>query len=296
MLDYKLIESLAKVVQENGFEKAAKKLHITQSAVSQRIRTLEDLSGQILLARTTPPRATRAGQRMIKHYLQVKQLEDGLVADITSGDQHGFSSLSVGINHDSLESWFLPAIEDFIKKEKVLLDLHCDDQEQTHRLLRDGEVMGCISGLTQPMQGCRATYLGYMAYRLVATPAFIEKWFIRGIDQEALEKAPLLIFNRSDQLHLRYFETVLNVSPTRLTAHYLPSTERFVDFIAAGLAYGFLMESQCRRQISTGQLRELIPNRPTKVPLYWHCWNLKAPLLTAFSRHLVDQARRQLAQ
>ncbi len=296
MLDYKLLEALARVVQENGFEKAAKKLHITQSAVSQRIRALEDFSGQILLARTTPPRATPAGKRMIKHYLQVKQLEDDLAAAFTSTDQLGFSSLSIGINHDSLETWFLPAVENFVKKEQILLDLHCDDQEQTHRLLKDGEVIGCISGMAHPMQGCRATYLGHMTYHLVATPAFIDKWFARGIDQLAIERSPLLIFNRSDQMHLRYFETVLKFSPTRLTLHYLPSTERFVDFIVAGLAYGFLIDSQCRQHLSTGQLKELIPNRHIKIPLYWHCWNLKAPLLMAFSRHLVDQARRQLAR
>ena len=68
MLDYKLLEALAQVVQSGGFDKAAQELHITQSAVSQRVKLLEGQTGQILLARTTPPRATEAGRNLLKHF------------------------------------------------------------------------------------------------------------------------------------------------------------------------------------------------------------------------------------
>lgn len=298
MLDYKLVEALAMVAQENGFERAAQKIHITQSAVSQRIRALEEQCGQVLLVRTTPPRATAAGQRMIKHYLQVRRLEDDLQASFKPSDQHDFTVLSLGINDDSLATWFIPAILDFICKERVLLDLRKDDQERTHQLLKDGKVIGCISSKAHPMQGCRVTYLGDMIYHMVATQKFMVRWFPRGFSRKTVGKAPLLRFNRSDQLHNLFFEKVLDITPDLDSGpiHYLPSTEKFVDYITAGLAYGMLIDHQCRQLLSEGVLVELIPNTPIEVGLYWHCWNLKSSLLARFSDHLIKNAGKILTR
>lgn len=136
MLDYKLIEALALVAREGGFDKAAKVLHITQSAVSQRIKLLEELTGQVLISRTTPPQATASGRKLLKHYLQVKQLEDDLIGEMNEPDNKDFTSIAVGINADSLAFWLLDAIHPFLLEEKVLLDIRVDDQEQTHRMMK----------------------------------------------------------------------------------------------------------------------------------------------------------------
>ncbi len=205
MLDYKLIEALAMVAQEGGFEKAAGKLHITQSAVSQRVKLLEEQTGQVLLARTTPPIPTRAGRQMIKHYLQVSRLEGDLGKSLDLSGKDAFTTLALGINGDSLSTWFLPSVESFLKQERVLLDLRGDDQEETHKMLRDGEVIGCISVQDKPMQGCLMEYLGQMNYRLLASPEFAQEWFPQGLNPESATKAPFFIFNRKDALHYKMF-------------------------------------------------------------------------------------------
>ncbi len=284
------------VAIEGGFEKAARQLHITQSAVSQRIKLLEAQTGQILLARTNPPRSTRAGQRMIKHYLQVKHLEDDLLDTFPPADSRGFATLAIGINGDSLATWFLDAVSALLKKAPILLDLRSDDQEQTHRLLKKGEVIGCISAKEQPMQGCRTDYLGRMDYRMVATPEFISRWFGHGMTLENFSRAPLLIFNRLDQLHARFFSHKFGHTPSDLMVHYLPSSERYADFISQGLAYGLLPDQQSEPFLASGQLVELLPNCPVPVRLHWHCWNLRSRLLEKFSRHLVKSARDLLPQ
>jgi LysR family transcriptional regulator (chromosome initiation inhibitor) len=294
MLDYKLIEALAMVVQECGFEKAARRLHLTQSAVSQRIRLLEEQTGQVLLARTSPPRATRAGKQMIRHYLQVRQLEEDLVDTWTPSGEKRFVTFSIGINGDSLATWFLDAVSGFVKQERILLDLRHDDQEQTHRLLRDGEVVGCISVKDKPMQGCRMAYLGRMDYRMLATPAFVKQWFPRGMTLESIAGAPLVIFNRRDELHTQFFRLALAEPPSEFWPHYLPSAEKFIDIIAQGLAYGMLPDQQSRDALAAGRLVEVLPGCCVPVRLYWHCWNLKSDLLQRFSNHLVDSAHRLL--
>lgn len=288
MLDYKLIEALAMVVREGGFEKAAQKLYITQSVVSQRIKLLEEQTGQIVLARTNPPQATPSGRQMIKHYLQVKRLEDDLLESFVPTGLGEFALLSVGVNGDSLATWFLEAIFPFISQSRVLLDLVVDDQEQTHRLLKQGEVIGCISTKDQAMQGCRMEYLGQMDYRLLSTPEFAKQWFPNGLRPEYLARAPFVIFNRSDQLHQQFFKQIRMDLPDPLPIHYLPSSEKFVDFIASGLAYGMLPDQQSRELLKTGALMDLDPTCQVQVKLFWHCWNLKSRLLDRLTEYLVN--------
>lgn len=63
--DYRTLQALDAVIRERGFERAAQKLCITQSAVSQRIKQLENLFSQPLLVRTIPPRPTEQGQKLL---------------------------------------------------------------------------------------------------------------------------------------------------------------------------------------------------------------------------------------
>lgn len=294
MLDYKLIEALAMVAREGGFDKAAKALHITQSAVSQRVKLLEELTGQVLIARTTPPRATSAGRDFLRHYLQVKRLEDDLLGGMGAPDSKGFTPIAVGVNADSLAFWFLEAIHPFLLEENALLDIRVDDQEQTHRMLKNGEVLGCISTQEQPMQGCRMAYLGRMNYRMTATPEFAEKWFPKGLTPEAVCRAPALIFDRNDELLDKLLFQAFGEVPAAIPAHYVPSVEKYGEFITLGHAYGTLPDQQSMPLIRTGRMTDLSPGCVKSAKLYWHCWNLKSELLEKLTRVLVGKARKLL--
>ncbi|TKB09708.1 LysR family transcriptional regulator ArgP [Desulforhopalus sp. IMCC35007] len=294
MFDYKLVEALAMVSREGSFDKAAKALYITQSAVSQRVKLLEESMGQVLIARTTPPRMTVAGRKLLKHYLQVKRLEDDLTEEIGNPATGGFASLAVGINADSLAIWVLEAIHPFLLEEQVLMEIRVEDQEQTHRLLKDGEVIGCISSQEHPMQGCQIEYLGHMTYRMFAAPGFVAQWFPDGFTVENVCKAPALIFDRKDDLHHKYLHQVLGEVPTTLPAHYLPSVEKYCDFITLGHAYGMLPDQQSTPLLHTNQIVDLSPDSHISVKLYWHCWRLKSRLLEKFTQQLTSRAKTLL--
>lgn len=296
MFDYKLIEALVMVAQEGGFDKAARVLCITQSAVSQRVKLLEELTGQVLIARTTPPQATSAGRKLLKHYLQVKRLEDDLMGEIGEPANKGFASIAVGINADSLAIWLLDAIHFFLLEEQVLLDIRVDDQEQTHRLLKDGEVMGCISSQEQPMQGCRIEYLGRMNYRMMATPEFAARWFLNGLTIKDVHSAPAIIFDRKDELHHKLLHQAFGEVPSSLPTHYFPSVEKYPEVITLGLAYGMLPDQQSTPLVRSGQLVDLSPGCHVTVKLYWHCWSLKSKLLNKFTQQLTLRAKSLLDQ
>ncbi len=83
---------------------------LTQSAVSQRVRQLEEQAGQILLTRSVPPAVTDAGKWFLAHYLQVRHLEEDLANRTAFGRDPKPVTLSVGVNADSLATWFPKAV------------------------------------------------------------------------------------------------------------------------------------------------------------------------------------------
>lgn len=287
MFDYKLVEAVVKVVDEGGFDKAAKALNLTQSAVSQRVRLLEEQTGQILIARTTPPRPTQAGKQILKHYRQVKCLEQDLSGSLLPPMYNGYTSLSIGVNADSLSTWFLDTLHPFLMEQKVLIDLRVDDQEQTHQLLKDGEVVGCVSSQEVSVQGCNVKYLGCMNYIITSSPAFKDTWFDRGVTLDKAACAPALLFNAKDELHGKFLAKLFGVMPKLIPAHYIPSTEKMIDHILRGYAYGVLPELHCFSLIRDGKLINLIPDTKLSVKLYWHYWNIDSRLLKSLTELLV---------
>lgn len=295
MLDYKLVEALGKVVQEGGFERAAKSLFLTQSAVSQRVRQLEEQCGQLLLTRSLPPQPTAAGKALLKHYQQVSLLEQGLKSELTGPAAGQLTTITIGINADSLAYWFVDALEPLLGQMNLLLDLRVDDQEQTHHYLREGEVVGCVSNEAKPMQGCRVDPLGSMGYRMLATPDFAARWFPRGLNREAVGQAPAVLFNRKDRLHHLFLEQYCDLKSESFPAHYLPAPEPFAQLVVRGCSYGMIPDWQGLELLNSGDLIELLPGSTVKVELFWHRWNLAAEALMKLSSQLVEGARAILA-
>lgn len=297
MLDYKLVAAIAAVIEEGGFDKAARRLHITQSAVSQRIKLLEEQYGQILLQRTTPPSPTRSGIDLLRHYHQVQHLEQDLVARTALSRPQEFASLAVAINADTLATWFLPAILPFLNKQRVVLDLHIDDQDQTHKLLQEGKVLGCITTRDTSLQGCRIIPLGIMEYRFYCTPAFANTWFPQGfLHTEAAAKAPYIRFNRKDGLNDQLLRKVFPIPPKDIPTFFVPSSEMLVQFIREGLCYGVLPEQQGRSLQECGDLIDPAPGNYIEVELFWHCWNLRSELLESFTARLTKEVAGWLKQ
>lgn len=295
MLDYKLVEAFACVISEGGFEKAASVLHVTQGAVSQRVKVLEEQVGCVLMVRSAPPKPTSAGREMLKHYRQVKRLEEDLGPEL-GHEVAEYASMTVGINADSLATWFFPAIKRYLDNEPVLLDLNVDDQAETLKLLKNGDVLGCVSDRDTPMQGCRVEYLGDMDYHLYCSPSYKSKWFNDGVMLEGFELAPVLIFNRKDVMHCSILTDALGREPSRYNAFYLPSSEQFATAVAAGWATGMLPEQQVEEYVSRGEIIDLLPGYVFTVRLHWHCWNLASERLVSFTEALVSGAREQLVQ
>lgn len=293
MIDYRQLSAFASVIEEQSFEKAARSLHLTQSAISQRVKLLEESLGQLLIIRGQPPQPTPAGQQLLRHFRQVSLLQSDVLQSLGDAYAKGFTKLAIGVNADSLATWFMDAIEPLLEKNSVLLALRVDDQDQTHHLLRQGEVIGCISASDQPMQGIDCTELGTMRYQAVATPDFIERYFPDGICAAGFERAPAAEFNHKDQLQDRYLKALFDQA-CDYPRHHIPSPQSFVDLIIRGHAWGMIPDLQSRALLRQGILQPLSPGPDIYVPLYWRSWSLKTDIGRQLTESLKAYCRSHL--
>jgi LysR family transcriptional regulator (chromosome initiation inhibitor) len=258
------------VVAEGSFEAAARALHVTPSAVSQRIKALEQDVGQVLVRRSKPATPTEAGQALVRYAGQVALLEREALAAARGGLAGSRVRISVVVNADSLHTWFLPALT---RLPDVLFDLHQDDQEYTADLLRAGTAMAAVTSQHVAVQGCRVERLGAMRYLAVAAPS---------LPVEDFATTPVILLNRKDQLQHRFL-AALTRRRLEPPVHYVPAAAAFVDAIRLGLGWALVPEQIARADIAAGRVVELTPGRHLDVPLYWQYWRMQSDVLTALT-------------
>ncbi|MBD8890666.1 LysR family transcriptional regulator ArgP [Roseibium litorale] len=266
-LDPAQLQAFSAVLRTGGFEKAAQALGVTQSAISQRIRFLEERLGCILIIRGHPCTPTEAGVRLLRHTEDLELLEQALKADIGLDDLPGtFTTLRIAVNADSLATWFVEALS---QVGGLLFDVAIDDQDHSAGLLRRGEVRAVVSGDPSPVQGCDCCPLGSLRYRATASPAYMARWFDQGVTPDALQKAPMLTYSAKDALQSNWIRQVFGLNMTPPT-HWIASTHAFVDAAAVGLGWGMNPEPLVRHHLTEGALVELCPGQAYDVPLFWH--------------------------
>ena len=271
-LDYRLLEALFYIDQTRSFEKAAKKLCITQSAVSQRIRQLEIQTECRLIVRSTPVSLTSTGESLSAHFRRVRFLENQwrsghLPAARTPG------KIAIAANRDSLSTWLPGALSEFAKKTGIMLEVWSEDQSRTLELLSSGKVEACISSDPGAPKGYDTVSLGTMDYHCVATPGFIRKYFSENLP-ESLTKAPVVIFDRFDHLHNIFLEENMGFKGSGLTFpyHELPSHHAFLKVITDGLCYGMIPLQEIAHLLETNLLQDVFPGHSYTLPLYLHSW------------------------
>lgn len=295
MLDYASLTALACVVREGSFERAAKALHVTPSAVSQRIRLLEERIGCALVVRGQPCQATETGRRLCQHVDRVRLLEHELHGEVPTLDQDGEIrvALPIAVNADSLATWFAPAVTAFAATAPVLMEVAVDNEDHTSEWLRSGKVLAAVTGSARPATGCNSRPLGLMRYVAAASPEFVDRYFAKGVSANTLMVAPSLVFNAKDELQSRWVKRHCRRHVV-LPRHTLPSPQAFIAAGLAGMGWGLHPLSLIGHHLADGSMVELVPNTPLNVPLYWHQARAASSLLDGLTRKVVAAASSAL--
>ncbi|MFB9164027.1 LysR family transcriptional regulator ArgP [Arthrobacter psychrochitiniphilus] len=269
------------VLDHGTFEAAAQQLHVTPSAISQRIKAMEGSAGQVLLQRTTPILPTPAGTIVHRLARQLRQLEADAATELGLAVS-GPNTLTVVVNADSLATWFLDALELLPGSGQPGVEVIREDEQHSVDLLRSGIVMAAVTATEQPVQGCSSTPLGAMTYRGVASGAFMAKWFPQGFSAEALNAAPSLNYDRCDTLQSN-FTAAITGKPLTGPRHFLPDTLQLAEAVSRGVGWGLMPEAHCRAGLAAQTLVELVPGHRTHIPLYWQRWKIQSAALDLLS-------------
>lgn len=284
------LRALDAVISEGTFDAAARRLMVTPSAISQRIKALEDAAGRILVQRTKPVQPTESGLTVLRLARQIDLLAGDTARELGDADRPADQPvrLPIAVNADSLESWVIPALSR--APAGVYFEIHREDEEHTTRLLRDGTVMAAITATAAPVQGCKVDKLGAMRYRPMASPRFARTWFGDGSTAKAFAVAPVVMFDRKDDIQDRLLRR-RSRKPIDPPRHYIPSSSAFAEAVRLGLGWGMIPEAQAEQ---AGAKLVPVDSAFIDVPLYWQQWRLDSPALSGLAETIAAAAAQAL--
>ena len=286
-------------MEEGGFERAAQRLNVTQSAVSQRLRALEAQVGSVLIVRSRPLRPTSAGQLLLKHTKQMRLLRADLERDLRElapsapGGAREDERVAIAINADSIATWAMGALHDLVR-QRLPLEIIVDDQDFTQEWLRSGQVLGCVTTLKQALRGCKMVPLGAMNYVAVASADFAAQNLPHGLSPHNFRGVPFVSFNRKDDMAAEFVARAFGLKRVALNHIFVPGSEAQMRAVSAGWAVGVLPELLARSALADGTVVNLAPGRSLPIQLYWHCWNLESAVLDALTSALTETAKSAL--
>lgn len=291
------LEAFLAVIEEGSFDRAAKRLCITPSALSQRIKGLEDRLGAVLVKRSVPSVATQAGEKLLRRAQSMRLLEAETLTDFRPGEGDETARLTILVNNDSLATWLPEALADFAaetKGERVSLELLTDDQDHALESLRNGTAIAVVTSEAHPVSGARATPLGSMRYIAVTSPALAASLGSVGFET-SLQSAPVIFYDRKDTLQDRFLAS-FGIGPEAFTGlvHYAPSPTAMIDLAARGLGWCMAPESLAKPWIDRGQVVALAPEHAIDVPLYWQSSAIRSALLTRLGAVIRKTAAKRL--
>ncbi len=278
------------MIEHGSFDAAATRLHVTPSAISQRIKALEQRVGQVLVVREKPCSATAAGVPLLRLAAQTALLEAEALAEMAGGTG-GSPRITMAVNADSMATWFT---EVFTELDDVLFDIRIEDQEHSARLLREGVAMGAVTTERKPVPGCRVLSLGVMRYLPVASPGYRDRYLPDGFTARAAAQAPSLAWNRDDALQDMLVRKVFRKDIVR-PQHFIPTAEGFGAAVLAGRGWGMYPEGLAAPHLEDGSFVR-ITKAHLDVPLFWQRWKLDSPIvgrITEAVRTAADLLRRR---
>jgi LysR family transcriptional regulator (chromosome initiation inhibitor) len=297
MIDYPAAQAVALVVETGSFERAARALNVTPSAVSQRVKQLEERLGVVLIERGTPCTATEKGAWLCRHIEHVGVLESELLQQMPGLRKAAERrvTISIAANADSVGTWFLEAVALFTRGSDYLMNIAIDDEGHTAEWLERGRVLAAVTSFGEPVRGCRVTPLGALRYHATASPEFCARYFADGVTPATVRDAPALTFNHKDRLQQDW---VLKVTGevVAFPTHWLPSTQGFVDASVAGIGWALNPVMLVAGHLEAGRLLELVPGATLDVPLFWQVSRFAADRLPELTRSVVTAGRRELVQ
>ncbi|WP_417287040.1 ArgP/LysG family DNA-binding transcriptional regulator [Corynebacterium variabile] len=272
------LDTLLLVVDEGSFDAAASRLGVSPSAVSQRIKALESDVGRVVVRRGSPVGVTEAGEVLVQAARRLRLLEQE--TDDRLRGRISERPVTVGVNADSLGTWFRPVLRTLAEQGGIALRLTVEDEQHSLEMLRRGDCMGVVTASADPVPGCEVEELGVLRYWPVGSPALADR--LDSEDGGGWENLPLLIIGEHDRMTDDILDLHGIIPDAGRRVSRIPSFEGLNDAVVAGLGWTVVPVPAATPFVDAGTMARLSDD-VLEVPLYWQRWRLESDTLESLT-------------
>ncbi len=259
MINQKLF-SLLKVAQYKSYTEAAKQLSLTQPAVSQHIKQLEDELGIHIFERINNElRVTPQGEIALHYAERMASLFENMKKEIRD-ERHKVSNLSLGVTHSAESNPIAEAIANYVSSHKgVRIKMVTDTISNLYDKLRIYEIDLAIVEGREADPNMRYTLLDTDSLMLVASPEhpLANKGFVT-VDEIKKERLILRLPNSntrnqfeshliSNNMDIAEFDVILEVD----------NVATIKDLVRRNFGVSILAQSACLDEIKKGKITAL---------------------------------------
>jgi LysR family transcriptional regulator, chromosome initiation inhibitor len=245
------LEAFMAVVKHKTVHAAATSLHLTQTAVTQRIKNLEaKLSTTLFIRKRTGMILTQEAETLLHYCQSTKDIEDKTLAKIKGGGEAEIIHLSISGPSSLMHSRIVPSCMPIMKKyPKLLINFQIDDIEQRHKYLKSGECDLAIIQKEDLAQEFKSKTLQTEQYVLVCS----HKWKHRAL-KDIIKNERIIDFDPSDQLTFNYLKAHGLFEFAQHERYFVNRTQIMASLISNGFGYSLLTMEFVRPYIEDGKL------------------------------------------
>lgn len=300
MLNLYQLQSFVTVIAEGSMTGAADKLYLTQPAISQQIRNLEeDIGVELLVRGVRQIKPTLQGEVLFDYAKRILQMSQQAEIAVKAMGAELKGQLRVGTLNSLGIHLISPIVSRLLKyNPKLSIKIDYDDGEELVKAFKRGELDAVILPEVEAEYG---TGLGDVEKKFLMNE---ELWLVgtgkdtdmpRQISVVDMGKYPMITFSRE----LPNFNRQLNEAMQKNGLHLEPVCESpnvgtLKRVIESGLGWGFLPASSIKKQVRMGRLTH-VQVKDFDYDLEFYFYSKKAPenkaLIEVFYQALQTQER-----
>ncbi|MDP3561946.1 MAG: LysR family transcriptional regulator [Legionellaceae bacterium] len=272
------------IVKQGTVHAAASMIHLTQTAVTQRIKALEQKLGTTLFIRSRRGmELTPEGEALHRYCQQILELNGQLMADIQGSGVTTDIRMRIAGPTSLMRSRIIPSCEPVMRAFPGLrMSFIVDDATNIHHRLKSGEAELVILSPEHLFDELSSKTLYSEHYVLLCS----SKWKSRTL-HNIIQEERIIDFEDDDRMTFNYLKTYNLFEHAKTERHFVNNTESLAYLITAGIGYGVLTKEFAKPYIERGEIMILNDAKTYehKIALAWYprleCPNYFSAILNA---------------
>lgn len=245
------LEAFSAVVRNKTVHGAARDLGITQTGVTQRIRTLEGSLSTTLFTRSRRGMLlTDEGEALWRYCLAARDLAGPVLAKLGGAGKEASIKLSITGTCSIMRTRIVPQLIPVMKKyPQLLLEFRILDQETWIDQLRSGQAQIAVVRPELVPNELDSKLLQPERYVLLGPKVWQDRPILDVVKNERI-----IDFDPSDQMSFAYLKKYRLLQHARPERHFVNSNESLAMLIEAELGYGVFTQEFAERFLQRCQV------------------------------------------